>query len=70
MGRETSEFYTKGDNMKGLTRWQFRCGTIMEGILNDLEEEINFSHCPTKCECCRKQHGPELFKILKRNVAL
>ena len=56
--------------MKGLTRIQFRCGTVMEGILTEEEEKLNFSHCPTKCPCCGKQHGKELFRILKRNVAL
>ena len=54
--------------MIGLTRFQFKCGTVMEGILTDGEERWNFAHCPTECECCGKQHGMECFEVLKRNV--
>ena len=56
--------------MKGLTRIQFKCGTVMEGVLKEEEERWNFSRCPTTCPHCGKQHGAERFKILKRNVAL
>ena len=56
--------------MKGLTRIQFRCGTVMEGVLTDGEEKWNYSYCPTTCPHCGKQHGKEFFTILKRNVAL
>jgi len=56
--------------MSGVTKIQFRCGTIMDAVLSKIEREIQIAHCPTPCELCKKQHGQELFEILEENVRL
>ena len=56
--------------MMGVTKIEFRCGTVMDAVLTDQESKFKFAHCPTKCPTCGKQHGSEMFTILEKNIKL
>ena len=61
---------TLGKPDSNVSRYETRCGTIMEGCLTEFEHSIGRTYCPTKCPTCGTPHGWQPFKVLAKDVRL